>query len=154
MVGRFRNKFRGYRRSWSCLTHLVRVQSPTHCDQYDQLCRIRGMGIPRKSSAQQKSAHNLGVVLPWFKGQWNRVESCVSKLQSHGFQWLRPAGPSWRWRRYTLPPGGSHPHYGHSSLRPNRKQAQEGKLRCPRASSRNAISCVHVETNREDPQHP
>lgn len=72
MVGRFRNTFRGYRRSWSCLTHLVRVQSPTHCDQCDQLWRIRGVGIPRKPSVQQKSAHNLGVVLPWFKEQWDR----------------------------------------------------------------------------------
>lgn len=69
MVGRFRNTFRGYRRSWSYLTHLVRVQSPTHCNQYDQLWRIRGVGIPRKPSVQQKSAHNLGVVLPWFKEQ-------------------------------------------------------------------------------------
>lgn len=43
------------------------------------------MGIPRKPSAQQKAAHNLGVVLPWFKVQWDRVEHCVSKLQ---FSWV------------------------------------------------------------------
>lgn len=92
MVGRFRNTFRGYRRSWSCLKHLVRVQSPTHCDQYDQLWRIRGVGIPRKPSAQQKAAHNLGVVFPWFKEQWDRVQHCVSKLQ---FSWVpvAAAGP-------------------------------------------------------------
>lgn len=155
MVGRFRNTFRGYRRSWSCLTHLVRVRSPTHCDQCDQLWRIRGVGIPRKPSVQQKSAHNLGVMLPWFKEQWDRQGGALCpSCNSHGFQWLRPAGPSWRWRRCTPPPGGGHPHYGHSSLRLNRKQAQEGKLRCPRASFRSAISSVHVGTDREDSQHP
>lgn len=154
MVGRFRNTFRGYKRSWSCLTHLVRVQSSTHCDQCDQLWRIRGVGIPRKPSTQQKSAHNLGVVLPWFKEQWDRVAHCVSKLQFSRVPVAAAAGPSWRWRRCTPPPGGGHPHYGHSSLRLNRKQAQEGKLRCPRASFRSAISSVHVGTDREDSQHP
>lgn len=54
---------------------------------------------------------------------WSTV--CPS-CNSHGFQWLRLAGPSWRWRRCTPPPGGGHTHYGHSSLRLNRKQAQEG----------------------------